>query len=254
MSPDAFDPRAVLSAYLAAPDPGLLLDATLRLGRVLPAFAAGIDPVLTDPIARALVGLEEAPIPDPGLSPMAAMRLCLARMDGGQTVPASRAAALETALKGDPEGWVPAVRIHALADPGRERAARMALSTQELPYLMPGELHPLQVDGLAVADRVVQALHVDWLRKLTEFLAEALILDLRATGLWFWPHLRYLYEGRLDKPLKAVLRARRLPPGAIGLAAAYAARLGLDPAPFVDQAGPTDRLLIAVAWLGDKAG
>ena len=50
----------------------------------------------------------------------------------------------------------------------------MALSDQNLPYVFPGELHPLQIDIFAVGDKVLPALHVDWVRKLTSLAAQAI--------------------------------------------------------------------------------
>jgi hypothetical protein len=121
---------------------------------------------------------------------------------------------------------VPAARIHVLTSEPRERAARMALSDQDLPYVFPGELHPLMVEILAVGDRALTALHVDWMRKLSGWVVEALALDLRCAGLWFWPHLRFLSEKRLALTLRKLVRLRRGRPGSRGLVVAYHHKVG----------------------------
>ena len=137
-------------------------------------------------------------------------------------------AALEQSAQGDPQWWVPAARLHVLSSEARERQARMALSEGDLPYVFPGELHPMMVDALAVGDRVLTALHVDWMRKLTGWISDALVLDLRQRGLWFWPQLRFLSERKIIRPMKKQQRLRRGQPGSRGLAAGYLYKVGGD--------------------------
>lgn len=238
-----------IDAILAAPvERELLSPAALRLARRLPAMAERLDPLLDDPLDRALAGLG----PPPEESDLdRAVLAALAVTDGGGRVP--EAAALEARAEGDPTWWVPAARVHLLSSQQRERRARMALAEQVLPYTLPGLLHPLQVEVLAGADRVVGALHVDWVRKLTALVGDALVLDLRALGLWLWPHLRFLDSRKLERSLGRAAR-RRLPPGGLGLAAAYLHRLGTAPDELLRDATPADRWLAALAIASDRPG
>lgn len=229
------------------PRPELLRPAVFRLARRVPRAQAVLSVLAETPLERALLGLS-AP-PGPHVQPTLGDKIlaCQARLDQGLAVDPAVAAALEAEAEGDLEWWVPAARVHLLVSPAREARVRMALSHQELPYVFPGELHPLQVALLAGGDRVVQALHVDWLRKLTEFAADALILDGRALGLWFWPILRFLDERKLGRPLKKLARARKLPPGALGMLAAYADRIGAKAGPLLAAGDEVDRVVWALA-------
>jgi hypothetical protein len=240
----------VLTDFARQPDLRLLSPAALRLSRRMPEFTALLDPLPLSPVQRALAGLPADPQP---VSLAERLALLQARTDGGLTPPLAEAAALEEACRGDVALWVPAARLHVLASPAREQAARMALSFQDLPYVFPGELHPLMVELFAVGDRILTALHIDWARRLADWLGEALILDLRALGLWTWPLLTFFPERRLHKPLLALSTARRLPPGALGLGAAYLARAGGSPEPLLSKAGPADQLHYALAMAGERA-
>lgn len=241
------DHDATLRAFLAKPDRGLLSPACLRLGRRLPAVGQALDPLLDDPLDRALLGLGPAPAES---EPLRAVLSAVAVVDGGGTIP--DAAQIEALVQGDARCWPLAAQVHAACSVQRERQARMRLSVQELPYVFPGELDPLVVDILAVGARVMPALHVDWARKLTGLAADALVLDCRALGLWFWPVLRSLATPVLVRPLARLKRARRLPAGGLGLAAAYASRVGAPVAPLLADAGPADQLLAALAIIGDR--
>ncbi|HCH63642.1 MAG TPA: hypothetical protein DFR83_12620 [Deltaproteobacteria bacterium] len=123
---------------------------------------------------------------------------------------------------------MPAARVHLLTSVDREREARAALSQSDLPYVFPGELDPRMVNVLAGGDRVMAALHIDWMRKVTRWMGDAGLADARAVGFWFWPHLRYLAGGQLSKPFARLLRGRRLPVGAKGMMVTYNARIGKD--------------------------
>ena len=242
----------VLSDWLESPRTPALPPAALRLARRVPALRAALEARLDDPVDRALAGL--IPPPQLGAEPTLGRRVCLglARADGGERLGSTEAAELEAAALGDPRWWVPAARLHVLASPERERRARVALSDQELPYVFPGELHPMQVELLAVGDRILTALHIDWSRKLADWALEALPQDLRSLGLWFWPHLGFFPDKRAQRPLEAALSARRLPDGARGLCAAYLQRVGVDGGAVVEAASPLDRLIWALAITGDR--
>lgn len=226
--------------------------AALRLAAAVPEAQEALDRQLTDPLHRALAGL--GPPPDwrleTDLRRAALGALRAAELEAAMDLTALDA--LERAATSDPEAWVIAAQAHALASPERERRGRMRLAAQELPFAAPGELHPLVVEVLAVGDRVLPALHVDWVRKLTALAADALPLDARALGLWFWPVLRSLPVDRLLKPLQRLHGTRRLPDGARGLCAAYLARVGGDPDSALEGASEADLLIAALAVLGDR--
>lgn len=248
------EPISVLHEWIDDPVLDWLSPAALRLARRVPEMHPPLDGLLSDPMQRALAGLVAPPSIDSdgdvGLRVLAA----LAHVDGGGSLAPDAARGLESACRGDAEWWVPSARIHVLASEDREREARMALSDQSLPYVFPGELHPMMVDALAVGDRVLTALHVDWMRKLTGWLADALVADLRMCGLWFWPQLRYLSERKLLRPLQKVQGLRRGRPGSQGLAAAYLYRVGGDWRPAATKLEGADRLILALALASDRPG
>lgn len=249
------NPEQALHAWTLSPDPTALCPATLRLARAVPDAHATLAAILSDPLDRALAGLGPAPDwreeADLGRAVLAAV----AAADADDLAPDEQAlAGLEARARGSLQWWVPAARLHASVSLRREAEIRRALSNQNLPFVMPGELHPLLVDLLAAGERVLPALHVDWNRKLTAFAVESLALDARALGLWFWPLLPVLDAGRLGRALARLPEARRLPPGARGLTAAYRYRVGGDWASALDEATPRDHLLAALAMLGDRAG
>lgn len=247
-------PEAVLAAWRAAPDRASRSAAALRLARGVPSASQALEPLLEDPLDRALLGLDLPPDPAAESDLGRAVLAATAWIERDPTALDPRVAAdLERRAQGSLLWWVPAARAHVACSPDRERQARRALASQDLPFVAPGELHPLQVEVLAVGDRLLEALHVDHVRRLTSLTAEALVLDARALGLWFWPNLRSLAQDRLARPLAALPTARRLVPGSLGLAAAYLARTGGDPAPALAQAGPADQLLFALATLADRS-
>lgn len=237
-------------------DVGLLGPAALRLARGVPEAREILRQSLTKSFDRALAGLEEPPDfrveADPGRAALAALCAAERCLEGGKAVDLGALRALEDRLRGAGD-QVLVAQARVLVDPDREREARRALASQDLPYVMPGVIHPLQVEILAAGDRVLPALHVDHVRKLTVLVAEILPLDARAVGLWFWPVLRALAPERLRAPLSKLPSARRLPPGGRGLAAAYLSRLGGDVEAALVEAGPADRLLAALAVLGDRS-
>ena len=262
-SPDLQPPSApiveALRAELSAAAPEALSTPALRLARRVPEAAAVLDRLPLSPLQRALCGLSPAPaLPDPENNVEQATLAGLSLLDGGARPPAAWAARLEAAAEGDPLWWAHAARLHHAADEARERQSRMRLSEQDLPYVFPGELHPLMIDVLGSADRVFSALHIDWMRKLTAWITDALPADQAALGLWFWPVLRFMDERALVAPIRRLERARRAPPGGRGLALAYAHRAGLTPAEARDPAAfarlpAADRLLLALAVLSDHS-
>lgn len=218
----------------------------LRLSRHVPAAQQFLDAHLTDPLDRALAGLGDAPESESTIKRRVLSGL--AACDSGSPPPPSVAKALEQDASGDPEWWVHAARIHVLADSARERAARAHLADQSLPYVFPGELHPLMVDVLAAGDRVLPALHVDWTRKLSKWVAEDLLrVDCQRGAMWFWPILGSMDPGRLVRPLARIIEGSVLPPGGAGLAAAYCLKIG-SPAELMNTKNkPLDSLILALA-------
>ena len=243
---------STLSDWMAQPEADWLCPAALRLARRVPRLQPTLDRLLLDPVQRGLAGL--GPPPVPGAAGDLGQRILSlqALTDGGGSPPLALARALEAEAQGDPRWWVPAARLHVLASEERERSARMALSDQDLPYVYPGELHPLMVEVLAVGDRVLTALHVDWMRKLTAWAADVLVLDVRQLGLWFWPQLRYLSERRLSAPLASLERVRRGQPGSRGLVLAYQARIGKDPTGPLQRLDGADRFIAALAVASER--
>ena len=222
-------------------------DLERRLIRRVPEFARTFDKQIEDPIERALLGLE-APEHDPN-SLADRIRLGVAGRDYG----AQQLRELEEEARdsGDPHLWIMAARLHAEKSIEREASARMALSEQALPYVFPGELHEMIVHLLATGERIIPALHVDWIRKLTVWVAPTLALDCKVLGLWFWPILQCLDARKLARPMQR-LSGRSLPPGGLGLHAGYVARLGL-PMPDVEGSfTQQDRVVKALFRLGDQ--
>ena len=157
----------------------------------------------------------------------------------------------EAESSGDPHLWLTAARLHVEVSPTREAEARMALSDQVLPYVFPGEIDGRMVHVLSAGERVLPALHVDWVRKLTTWLAPVISLDCKYGGLWFWPVIRILDAGKLKRPLLKLADVR-LPPGGRGLASVYCRRIGLDGDPLLAAAHQSDHRIAALAFLGDS--
>ena len=166
----------------------------------------------------------------------------------GAELSTQQLAELETEAEAadEPHLWISAARLHALASPVREAAARRALSAQALPYVFPGELDTLMVDVLAAGEKVLPALHVDWIRKLTDWIAPALAQDCNHLGLWFWPVLRSLDPGRLGRPLDRLASAN-LGPGGKGMVVMYAERLGVNLPSLEASMGPLDERIASLA-------
>ena len=228
---------------------GTLSDAALRLARQVPSLASSLSGLPLDPIQRALAGVAPAELSPQ--SPLAdRVRLGIAL---GSELDPRTAAALESEALGDDVWWVPAARLHAQVSLDRERSGRMALSDQNLPYVFPGELHPLQIDIFAVGEKVLPALHVDWVRKLTSLAAQAIDQDCQVLGLWGQPLLGILEERVLVRAIQRIRRSRRMPPGARGLAAMYLEALGHDSSRMLQDPAPADTLIVELARLARQA-
>lgn|GEM_PF-1653459 len=253
-SPSSDAGQSLIDDTLATPlhtlDPRVFTPAVMRLARRLPALRPQLDALLAHPLLRAEAGVGPIPTPTDLESGVRVGLLRAVLSDGPPD--AADAARLETEAEGDDTWWVPAARLHLLVSVDRERQARASLSEPELPYVFPGELHPRSVDILAGGDRVLTALHVDWLRKVSRWVGDAAVADARAVGFWFWPHLRYLSGGQLKKPFARLLRTRRLPIGAYGMAVAYHHRIGQPWDTLLASLSPEDRFVAAVAIASDR--
>ena len=224
-------------------------DLELRLVRRISGLAETLGDRIKDPIDRALAGLDSPPEMVGSLR----QRVRIAVAGGGDSKDALGALEDEARAGSEPSLWVMAARCHAAANLGREAAARMSLSNQSLPYVFPGEIDPMMVDLLAVGERVLPALHVDWVRKLTTWVAPALAPDCHAMGLWFWPVLAALDANKLSRPLKRVAESP-MAPGGRGLAVVYGQRIGIDMSASVQSLGDIDKRIVALARLGDDSG
>ena len=166
--------------------------------------------------------------------------LAWAWIEHGGTLDEQYCADLEVRAKSDIRIWPLATRIHVSQSLERERQARLTLSIQQIPFSLPNSLNPIQVEVLASADRVLNALHVDWVRKLSVHVLDILALDCRYVGLWFEPLLDVLPESSIRKSLRKVSRSKKLSPGSRGLAAYYAWRLNMRTDIFLKNAVPKD--------------
>ena len=219
-------------------------DIERRLIRRLPWVQEALSPLSHADIDAAQMGLNPAPRATGTLED----RVRLAQ--AGASISVHELAELErdSEQANDPHLWVSSARLHALASVEREAEARRALSAQELPYVFPGELDPLMVDVLAAGEKVLPALHVDWIRKLTDWIAPALAQDCKHLGLWFWPVLRSLDPGRLGRPLDR-LAAAEMGPGSKGVVVIYAERLGVDLPSLKRPMGELDERIVSLARL-----
>ena len=219
-------------------------DIERRLIRRLPWVQAALGRQSHTDIDAAQMGLRPAP---PAAGTLAE-RVRLVQAGASMSAHALAGLEAEAAGAGDPHLWVSAARLHALASGEREASARRALSAQELPYVFPGELDSMMVDVLAAGEKVLPALHVDWVRKLTDWISPALALDCKHLGLWFWPVLRSLDPGRLGRPLDR-LAAMDMTPGAKGVVVLYAERIGVDLPSLKAPMGDLDGRIASLARL-----
>jgi hypothetical protein len=128
----------------------------------------------------------------------------------------------------------------------------MALAEQSLPYVFPGNLDAMQIELLAAGDCILPALHADWVRKLSGFVLEALVIDLRFSGGWFWPLLEVLEGRKATRMVQDTALRPRKGPGGMGMLGAYLMRLGEPMDSLVPDFGPADKLVAAVAIVGER--
>ena len=146
--------------------------------------------------------------------------------------------------------WPIAARVHASQHDDRVIHARRVLSVQQLPFSLPQELDEIQVEVLACGDKILNALHVDWVRKVARHTLDALVLDCRCIGFWFLPILDVLPEELIKRNIKKILRAKKLQKGSLGLAAYYARRLNMDEQKFLERGTKEDQEIFSLAIQG----
>ena len=154
---------------------------------------------------------------------------------------------LEDKAKSHMALWPIAARIHALQHDDRVMQARIKLSHQQLPFSLFHELDEVQVEVLACGDKILNALHVDWVRKLARHTLKALPLDCQNVGFWFAPILDVLPEEDIKRSLKKLTRTRKFQVGSLGLAAFYSWRLNMDEDLFLSSAQSRDKELFSLA-------
>jgi len=222
--------------------------AAYRLLRFLPTMETYSE--LKDPILRVLLGSEDEDyVPGAGDLKLDVL-YALSRAALNTPLPAPIVSDLESMSKESISCWPLAARAHVLSSPIRAEEARKRLSSQTMPFVLPGDLHPLQVEALAAGDQVFGALHIEWMRKLAALVLEALPLDCNHLGFWFGPLIDVLPEKAFEKALKKLLRRRRLTTGGWGLAAIYAKKINLNPDPWLCRGGEADSQLFTLGCQG----
>ncbi|MEC7985712.1 MAG: hypothetical protein VX278_11155 [Myxococcota bacterium] len=225
--------------------------STLRMMRRIQKDFIPYESIISDPIDRAVIGYAKRS-PDQASNIGEQVILTWSWWKSGESVDPDWCRSLEERAKQNDSYWPLAARIHALSSSQRENQARANVSIQQIPFSLPKNLSSLQVEMFAAGDRVLHVIHVDWLRKLTEHLVDALVLDCRYIGLWFDPILDILPEKIMVSALKKIPKARRLRPGSLGLAAYYAWRLGMKTEIFLKNATPKDIFLFEISKRGDQ--
>ncbi|MDP6931406.1 MAG: hypothetical protein QGG40_00755 [Myxococcota bacterium] len=249
------DPMVELRRWVDAPDPRALVPATLWLARGVDEVQRTLDPVLTDPVDRALAGLaplEQVEIEWSTVGTEELGRQALGALANPSAYSVEFLRDLEHRATGT-SWWVPAARAHGLCSPSRERDGFRVLASRQLPFALPGDLDPVVVHLLAMGERVLPALHGARVEKLTELATTALMRDLDAVGAWFWPVLQSLNAGRFLRALARLADSRGFPPGARGLVAAYRYRLGAPWEKGLDRWQATDWLLLSLAISADRS-
>ena len=218
----------------------------LRYARQNPILQQRLDLILADPIERGLCGLQVCePIREGNLEQR--VLSAIAYVDAGGKLDKDWARTLEQEACDDPKWWVPAVKLHGIANPQRELEARRKLSEQSIPFVFPGDLHALQVEIFAFGSKTLHVLHVDWLRKLAEFTCQALHIDCQALGFWFLPIIDILPEKIFVRQLKKTQRKSRFNIGSRGVLAVYYKKLILDPTSILQKGSRADLWIYHVA-------
>jgi hypothetical protein len=221
-------------------------DTTLLFIRNLPNISNQIQSYISDPIKRILLGIDiRSPIHTNCIE--TDIRVAKAWIASGKELQVSFVQELEQRAMDNPILHIEAARMHVLTCSKRELTARMALSTQSIPYIYPGEIAPLHIEMFAVGDRALHVLHVEWLKKLSKVAIEAVELDCIHCGAWTLPFLEVLPERELKSRVRKLARKKKLIGGGLGLLAFYGSRIGLDVDLLLKHGDDYDELLYVVA-------
>ena len=221
-------------------------DTTLLFIRNIPTFKQQMQTFISDPIQRVVLGVEECE-PSHSNDLETDIRLAKAWLASGKSLEIPFVQKLEHRAMDNPVLHIEAARLHVLTCPSRELKARMALSTQALPYIFPGDIAPLHIELFAVGDRALHVLHVEWLKKLSKIAVEAIELDCIHCGAWSLPFLEILPERDLQKRVQKLARKKKYSGGGLGLLAFYGSRIGLDAKRLLQHGDAYDELLFVTA-------
>jgi hypothetical protein len=158
-----------------------------------------------------------------------------------------RAAYLENFFVDNTTWWPLAARIHAKKSQSREMQSRMALSNQQIPFVMPNSLHETQIHAIAAGHLILHVFHADWLRKLSSLVLETLALDVDNEGLWLYDILPSLDEKVARRKVEGFLKKRsrsRYGSKKMAVAVLYGYQLGLDVEQYEQKLDDRERLLI----------
>lgn len=163
------------------------------------------------------------------------------------TISVGRAEYLENFFIGNTTWWPLAARLHAKKSQKREMQSRMALSNQQIPFVMPNSLHETQVHAIAAGHLILHVFHADWLRKLSSLVLETLVLDVDNEGLWLYDILPSLDEKVARRKVEAFLKKRsrsRYGSKKMAVAVLYGYQLGLDVEHYEQKLDDRERLLV----------
>jgi len=228
--------------------------AVLRVARRLPGLPERLASSIVDPVDRMLLGLErcgplpvisgESALDESGLEN--ALWCAQACFDEGVPVPADWLGQLEDAISNSSlmnRHWPCVARLRARVDVQRVAEVRKSVAIGVVPWSSPGELSALQVHLLAAGDRVLGALDVDTVQRLTKSILPAIEMDLQAAGLWFWPHMRWFSTGVMQRKLRTI---KPVLSGRAGMVMAYQWAVGDWSGVVLDTLEPMDRLVFAI--------
>jgi hypothetical protein len=171
------------------------------------------------------------------------------------SISVDRAAFLEDFFIGDTIWWPLAARLHAKISQQREMQSRMALSHQQIPFVMPNSLHETQIHAIAAGHHILHVFHADWLRKLSTLVFETLELDVDNEGLWLYELLPSLDEKVARRKVESFLRKRskaRYGSKKMAVAVLYGYHLGLDVQQYEQDLTDREKLLVLLGKEGTK--
>ena len=220
--------------------------ALIRLKRQLDHRDFSYEHSMSPMVVRAILEKEKVP-PTKGVSLEEEVFLSWAWVENGEKLSKDYCISLEKRSQESTFLWPFAARIHAVEHEDRITHSRRILSVQQLPFSLPQELDEIQIEVFACGDKILNALHVDWVRKIARHTLDALVLDCRHVGFWFQPILDVLPEELIKRSIRKVLRAKKLQKGSLGLAAYYASRLNMDEQPYLARGSKEDQEIFSLA-------